>query len=281
MIFWKMHGLGNDYMVINDFDCSITEETRKYLVKLCKQRFAVGADGLLLIQQSNIADVRMRIFNIDGGEAEMCGNGIRCLAKFCFEQHLITKSQIDVETLAGIKKCTLTIDQGTGDVTEIEVDMGVPLFDRKDIPMLGDGTFINQELIIEKERYQATCLSVGNPHCVIFIEDIENFPVETIGSIIENHTLFPKRVNVEFVQILNDHELVMRVWERGVGETSACGTGACASVVASKMLNKTSGNVRVQLKGGPLTISFGERIIMTGPAEKIFEGSLFQRYKND
>jgi len=269
--FWKMHGLGNDYIVIDNRHGEIKEEVIPGLArKLCRRRFSVGSDGILLVYDSNVADVRMRMFNPDGSEAEMCGNGIRCFIKFCYENAIVSKLDPVVETLAGLKRVWLTVKDGK--VVSVKVDMGKPEFDRRKIPMVGEGTFINQNLKVDGNQYNATVLSVGNPHCVIFVDNVDEFPVEDIGPKIENNALFPNRVNVEFVEVPSRRELRVRVWERGAGETLACGTGACASVVAAKTLNKIDGLATVHLLGGDLEIEYRDRIFMTGPAEKVFEG---------
>jgi diaminopimelate epimerase len=274
MKFWKMHGLGNDYVVIDNRDAKISDsEAAELAVKLCKRRFSVGADGVLFVSNSAVADVKMRIFNADGSEAEMCGNGIRCFAKYCYENGIARKSEIVVETLAGVKRTWLTVEGGV--VQSVMVDMGVPELERSKIPMTGEGKFINEPLRVNGDSYKATCLSVGNPHCVIFV-DSADFPVEHVGSKIENHPLFPKRTNVEFAQILGENEVKVRVWERGCGETLACGTGACATVVAGKLLGKLGEKVRVHLLGGDLTVEYGDRLFLNGAAEKVFEGTLFK-----
>lgn len=272
--FWKMHGLGNDYIVIDNMENILSEKEKTSLaVKLCRRKFSVGADGLILIEKSFVADVKMRIFNSDGSEAEMCGNGIRCLAKYCYENKIVLKEELKVETLAGVKKVWLNLDNG--EVKSVKVDMGYPIFEREYIPMVGDGLCINEELKIEDKKFNITCLSLGNPHCVIFLDDVENFPVEKFGPLIENHKLFPKRVNVEFVKVLNMGELKIRVWERGCGETFACGTGACASVVAGNLLGKVGRKVVVHLVGGDLNIEYLGSIFLEGSVEKVFEGKLF------
>lgn len=274
MKFWKMHGLGNDYIIIDNRDGRIGESEISNLArKLCERRFSVGADGLLLVYDSAVADARMKIFNADGSETEMCGNGIRCFAKYCYENNIAKKKELKIETLAGVKKVWLTIRNG--EVKGAKVDMGSPVLKRGSIPMLGRGTCIDEDLEVDGERFKVTCLSVGNPHCVTFVEDIKNFPVHKIGPRIEGHKLFPKRVNVEFVQVQNKWELSVRVWERGCGETLACGTGACASVVAGNLLKKIDSKATVHLLGGDLEIEYSESILMTGPAEKVFEGNLF------
>ncbi|MEM2939439.1 MAG: diaminopimelate epimerase [Candidatus Bathyarchaeia archaeon] len=271
--FWKMHGLGNDYIVIDNRGGKLNDDAISLLArKLCRRRFSVGADGLLLLYNSVAADVKMRIFNADGSEAEMCGNGIRCLAKYCYENGIVNKREINVETLAGIKSVWLEIVDGR--VRSATVDMGNPSFERGRIPVVGEGKFIDEEIKVDDALFRATCLSVGNPHCVIFVNEVEGFPVEYYGPKIENHSMFPRRINVEFVQVLRKDLLKVRVWERGVGETLACGTGACASVVAGSILGKVDRECTVQLLGGELKIRYAEndRVFMTGPAEKVYSG---------
>jgi len=273
MKFWKMHGLGNDYIVIDNRDEKISgAEATELAIKLCKRRFSVGADGLLLVSNSAVADVKMRIFNADGSEAEMCGNGIRCFAKYCYENDIARKNELVVETLAGNKRTWLNVENGV--VQLVMVDMGIPELERSSIPMAGQDTFINEALQVDGEAYKATCLSVGNPHCVIFVDGVDYFPVERVGSKIENHPLFPNRTNVEFAQVLSENEVKLRVWERGCGETLACGTGACATVVAGNLLRKLGGKVRVHLLGGDLEVEYADRLLMNGAAEKVFEGTL-------
>ena len=272
--FWKMHGLGNDYVLVDNRDQKIREGNLGQLAKrLCKRRFSIGADGLLLLYNSSVADLKMRIFNADGTEAEMCGNGIRCFAKYCYENDVVDKTELSVETLGGMKSIWLELQNGK--VGAVKVDMGRPILEREQIPVLGEGRCIGEELEVDGATFKMTCLSVGNPHCVIFIDDVENFPVAELGPKIENHQLFPNRINVEFAQALGRDQLKVRVWERGVGETLACGTGACAASVAGNLLGKTDGKIVVHLLGGDLCIDYQEdRILMTGPAEKVFEGTL-------
>lgn len=269
--FCKMHGIGNDYIIIDNRESIIKEEDIISLAKrICERRFSIGADGLLLLQDSRIADVKMRIINSDGSEAEMCGNGIRCFAKFCYDNAIIDKKEFLIETLAGNKKVNLTIEDGK--VINVLINMGKPSFERKSIPMKGEGRCVNEPLMIRDKIFYITCLSVGNPHCVIFVDDVINFPVTDFGPKIENSPIFLNRVNVEFTQIINRNEIKVRVWERGVGETLACGTGACAAVVASNILNKIDQKVIVQLLGGELQIEYDENILMSGSAEKAFKG---------
>jgi diaminopimelate epimerase len=274
MKFWKMHGLGNDYIVIDNRDGKAVDKDASALAKrLCERRFSIGADGLLLVSGSKAADVRMRIFNADGSEAEMCGNGIRCFAKFCYEKSIVKKENFTVETNAGIKHVWLTVNDAG--VTLVKADMGAPNWDRKSLPMNGQGPCINEPLQVDdEETYNVTCLSMGNPHCVIFVENVDEFPVEYIGPIIENNEAFPKRTNVGFVQVLNKNELKVRVWERGCGETLACGTGTCAAVAVANKLGKVKDKVTVHVLGGDLQVEVGKTLFLSGAAEKVFEGRL-------
>jgi diaminopimelate epimerase len=274
MKFWKMHGLGNDYVVIDNRDESIgAQEGANLAKKLCQRKYSVGADGLLLVSNSSVADVRMRIFNPDGSEAEMCGNGIRCFSKYCYETNVVRKTEFRVETGAGVKPVWLTLDRQ--EVKAVRVDMGLPNWDRSSLPMLGEGPCINEDLEVEDENYKVTCLSMGNPHCVIFVDKVDNFAVEYVGPLFESHTAFPRRTNVGFVQVLNADELKVRVWERGCGETLACGTGACAAVAAANRLGKVGSKVTVHLLGGDLQVEIAGSVFMAGSAEKVFEGILF------
>lgn len=269
-----MHGLGNDYIVIDDRKNLIQEtEISKLAQRLCERRFSIGADGLILVYNSASADTRMRIFNLDGSEAEMCGNGIRCFSKYCYENNIIRKKEFTVETLGGLKKIKLTTKKDT--VSHISVDMGSPIFEKSQIPMKGSGTCVNEDLTIDEDTFQITCLSIGNPHCVIFVNNVDDVPLELIGPKIENHSLFPNRINVMFAEILSNNKLKMRSWERGCGETLACGTGACAVATVGNMIKKTEQKIIMSLRGGNLEIDAGEHVIMKGPAEKVFEGSLF------
>ena len=273
--FWKMHGLGNDYVVVDNRDQKISAEHASAVAKqVCERRFSVGADGLLLVCASKIADVKMRIFNADGSEAEMCGNGIRCFAKYCYENDITKKTEFSVETLAGIKHVWLTLNGN--EVGAVKVDMGAPNWQRSSLPMLGQGTAINDKLEVDGKSYNVTCLSMGNPHCVTFVENVNSFPVGTVGPIIENNKAFPKRTNVGFVQVLNRNELRVRVWERGCGETLACGTGTCAAVAAANKLGKVGNKVTVHVLGGDLEVEVGESLFLSGAAEKVYEGTLFK-----
>jgi diaminopimelate epimerase len=274
MRFWKMHGLGNDYVVIDNRSQTISEAQAGPLAKkLCERRFSIGADGLLLVYPSSVAEVKMRIFNSDGSEAEMCGNGIRCFSKFCYENGVTNKKEFTVETLAGIKHVWLFL---TGSqVDTVKVDMGAPNWERSALPMQGEGQCVNCDLTVGNERYQVTALSMGNPHCVIFVDNVDQFAVQQVGPAVENHPVFPKRVNVGFVQVLSKNELKVRVWERGCGETLACGTGTCAAVAAANRLGKVKNKVTVHVLGGDLQVEIGKTIFLIGAATKVFEGKLF------
>jgi diaminopimelate epimerase len=275
MHFWKMHGLGNDYIVIDNRDQKITNAYSAELAKkICERRFSVGADGLLLVSKSTVADVKMRIFNSDGSEAEMCGNGIRCFSKYCYENGVVKRDEFSVETLSGVRHVWLTVKNK--EVVAVKVNMGEPNWGRSSLPMKGKGDCIDSDLDVDGEKFKVTCLSMGNPHCVIFVDCIDNFPVEEIGSKIENHKAFPKRTNVGFVEILNENELNVRVWERGCGETLACGTGTCAAVAAANKLGKVGNKVTVHLLGGNLQVEVGKNIFLIGAAEKVYEGTLFK-----
>jgi len=274
MRFWKMHGLGNDYIVIDNRDEKISGDDAARLAKrLCERRFSVGADGLLLVSCSKVADAKMRIFNADGSEAEMCGNGIRCFAKYCYENGVVKKSEFPIETLSGLKRVWLTVKRD--EVKTVRVDMGPPNWERSSLPMVGHGACINENLDVNGEAFKVTCLSVGNPHCVIFVDKVDDFPVDQIGPKIENHKAFPKKTNVGFVQVLNNNQLKVRVWERGCGETLACGTGTCAAVAVANRLGKVTNKVTVHMLGGDLQVQVDERLYLSGPAEKVFEGTLF------
>jgi diaminopimelate epimerase len=278
MQFWKMHGLGNDYVVIDNRDEKIPDKGKNLsnvATQLCERRFSIGADGLLLVYASKVADVKMRIFNSDGSEAEMCGNGIRCFSKYCYENGIVQKTEVTVETLGGIKHIWLTLEGK--EVSLIKVDMGAPQWERSAIPMLGEGKeAINETIKVDDEPYTITALSMGNPHCVTFVENVDEFPVDYVGDLIEHDKVFPKKANVGFAQVKSKNEMHLRVWERGCGETLACGTGTCAAVAAANRLGKVGNKVAVHLLGGDLQIEIGKTILMSGAAEKVFQGTLFK-----
>ena len=274
MKFWKMHGLGNDYVIIDDRRKRINDKRLGTLARsLCRRRFSVGADGLLIVRNSKTADVRMRIFNSDGSEAEMCGNGIRCFAKYCYENGIVRRRIMNVETLSGNRRVELKTDKKN--TTNVRVNMGQPSFSRQSVPMVGQGECIDEPVTVGDRELRVTCLSMGNPHCVTFVEDVKSFPVHEIGPLLERHAYFPEGTNVEFVSVQSPQEIVVRTWERGVGETTACGTGTCASVAAASRLGKTERRVKVQLQGGELLVKLGDSAILEGPVEKVFEAELF------
>lgn len=273
--FTKMHGCGNDYIYVDGFKEKI-ENPCETAVSLSKRHFSVGSDGLIMICPSETADAKMKMYNADGSEGKMCGNGVRCVAKFVYDNGICKKNPLRIETLSGIKTVQLLI---TGEkVTGASVDMGAPVFSPSQIPVASDEPVIGREMYVGGELRYITCVSMGNPHCVIFVPDdfdLWNFEIEKIGPKIENDTLFPEKVNVEFVKKINDSLFEMRVWERGSGETYACGTGACATVAAACMNKLCSKNtdVTVKLKGGELTVRYGENsIIMTGETVTAYYG---------
>ncbi|HEY9205961.1 MAG TPA: diaminopimelate epimerase [Candidatus Methanoperedens sp.] len=275
--FTKMHGIGNDYIFIDCFAENLKNIDLKDLaIRMSDRHFGIGSDGIILIMpaESKENDFRYRIFNSDGSEAEMCGNGIRCAAKYVFEHGLTKKTNLRFETKAGIIKPEIVVEKSS--VKDVRVDMGEPVLERGRIPMIGQkGTVVNKELKLEGRSIKVTCVSMGNPHCVILVEDTEFKGFDELGKKIENHKAFPNRTNVEFVKIMNQKEIKMRVWERGAGETLACGTGACASVIACVLNKKTERNVIVHLKGGNIQVEWDEKtnhVFKTGPAVEVFEG---------
>jgi diaminopimelate epimerase len=272
--FTKMHGLGNDYVYMDAINQNI--ENRSELAKFVSDRhFGIGSDGLILICKSEKADFKMQMFNSDGTEAEMCGNGIRCVGKFVYDKGLTNKETITIETLAGIKTLVLTTENGK--MKTARVDMGEPILEPEKIPVISkENPVKNLKIKAEDKEFTFTCVSMGNPHAVTFIkEDVNKFDICKYGKILEIDKAFPKKANIEFINIVDDKTLKMRVWERGAGETLACGTGACASTVAAILNGYTSREVKVHLLGGDLSIEWNEKdnhIYMTGPATTVFEG---------
>ena len=272
--FTKMHGLGNDYVYMDAINQKI--ENRSDLAKVVSNRhFGIGSDGLILICKSNVADFRMQMFNSDGSEAEMCGNGIRCVGKFVYDKKMTNKDTVTIETLAGIKTLKLTIKNGK--VEKAKVDMGKPILEPERIPVISEGNPVkNLNLKLVDRDFKFTCVSMGNPHAISFIdEDVKDFELEKYGKLAEINQVFPKKTNVEFINIVDENNIKMRVWERGAGETLACGTGACASVVASILNGYTERFVTVELLGGNLEIEWSKddnHVYMTGPATTVFEG---------
>ncbi|WP_406678218.1 diaminopimelate epimerase [Moorella sp. ACPs] len=274
MHFVKMHGLGNDFVLVNALEEKLPGDLAELARRICHRRFGIGADGLILVLPSSRADLRMRIFNPDGSEPEMCGNGIRCFARYAYEAGLVRGPEIQVETLAGNIKPRLILKDGK--VAGVRVDMGEPRLERSQIPMAGEGSPVVEEPVpVAGTTWRGTCLSMGNPHCVFFVTDVGEAPVTTVGPAVENHPLFPQRTNVEFIEVLNRGELKMRVWERGAGETMACGTGACAAAVAGALTGRSNREVTVHLAAGDLQIEWSREnnhVYMTGPAVEVFRG---------
>lgn len=276
--FTKMTGLGNDYIYVDCTNGTKIKNVSEVTKKLSDRHFGIGADGLILIDKSENedADFKMRIFNSDGSEAEMCGNGIRCVAKYIHDNKLFDKDKISIETLAGIKKVKL-LEEPTGDCNEVIVDMGEPLFQDNNIPYDVFEAFNKDlDLDVKDGKMRFTVVSMGNPHAITFVEDVNNIDITSYGPEVENNPVFPNRTNVEFVQIIDKNNIKVRVWERGVGETFACGTGACAAVVACGLNGYTDENVNVELPGGELEIEWGKdnHIYMKGPAKTIFVGKI-------
>lgn len=274
--FSKMHGLGNDYVYV---DC--TQEKLPHPEEIAKRisdrRFGIGSDGLILICPSEKADFEMRMFNADGSEGRMCGNGIRCVGKYVYDHGLTEKTDLEIDTKSGIKHLKLVTEDGK--VTFVEVQMGKASLRPKDIPVETDyDDFISQPMLVGGEAYLVTCVSMGSPHAVIFSDEIDTLPLERIGPLFEHHEKFPERINTEFVQVIDRNTLNMRVWERGSGETFACGTGACASVVAAVLNGHCDydSEVTVQLQGGNLLITYLQdgSVIMKGPAAHVFDGTM-------
>jgi diaminopimelate epimerase len=276
MKFTKMQGAGNDYVYVNCFEETVANP-QQVAIQVSNRNFGIGSDGLILIMPSDKADVRMRMFNSDGSESEMCGNGIRCVAKYAYDHGIVSKTEITAETGAGI--LTLQLVPGNdGTVEKVRVNMGPPRLTRGEIPMTGDAAarVIAEPLIILDRTFQITCASMGNPHCVIFVDDVENFPVSTYGPLIENHEMFPRRTNVEFVQIFSRAEVRQRTWERGAGETLACGTGSSAVTAACVLNDLTGKQILNHLLGGDLEMEWAQdgNIYMTGPAVEVFNGEI-------
>jgi len=276
MKFTKMQGAGNDYVYVNCFEETV-QDPAAVAIKVSNRNFGIGSDGLILIMPSETADVKMRMFNSDGSESEMCGNGIRCVAKYAYDHGIVAKKEISAETGAGV--LTLQLVTGAGDkVIKVRVNMGPPRLTRKEIPMLGnpDDKVLSEPLNILHSTFNITCASMGNPHCVIFVDDVANFPVEKYGPLIENHDLFPRRTNVEFVQVISRTEVRQRTWERGAGETLACGTGSSAVTAACVLNGLTERSILNHLSGGDLEMEWGAdgNIYMTGPAVEVFTGEI-------
>lgn len=276
MMFFKMQGLGNDYVYIDCINGKEPIDIKNLTNRLSNRHFGVGSDGLILLCKSKVADLKMRMFNSDGSEAQMCGNGIRCVAKLAYELGLICEEITTIETLSGIK--TLKLNIVNGKVKTVEVDMGAPILEATKIPVSSSAKIedkkVKAEVKVKNKKIELTCVSMGNPHAVTFVNDIKNFKVAEYGPILENADIFPEKANIEFVEVVDKNNIKMRVWERGSGETLACGTGACSSVVASSLNGYTERKVNVQLLGGNLEIEWkpNNHVHMTGPAVTVFKG---------
>ena len=275
MKFTKMEGLGNDYVYINCFQEKV-ENPGELAIRYSNRHFGIGSDGVILIKPSEIADFCMDMYNADGSRSEMCGYGIRCVGKYVYDYGLTDKTEISVETLAGIKYLKLILKDGKVDL--VTVDMGEPELQADKIPVaLRLDEVIDQPIQVGNTVYQMTCVSMGNPHAVVFVDAVDKFPLETVGPLFEHHVMFPNRVNAEFIEVLNRKEVNMRVWERGTGETLACGTGACASTVACILNHKTEDEITLHLLGGDLKVAWDReknKIYMTGPARVVFDGEI-------
>lgn len=273
MRFTKMQGIGNDYIYINCFEEQV-DDPAALSVRLSDRHFGIGGDGIILIKPSKNGDAEMDLYNADGSRAKMCGNGIRCVGKYVYERGIAQKDVLKIDTQSGVK--TLYLDVDNGQVRSIRVNMGQPGLTPEAIPTTLPGVE-NQTITAAGQDWTATCVSMGNPHCVIFVDDVEHFPLETVGPVLEHHPVFPERANIEFVRLCGENEVEMRVWERGSGETWACGTGACAVAVACVMTGRTGRRVLVHLRGGDLEIFWNEQtneVEMTGPAEFVFDGEV-------
>lgn len=277
MKFTKMHGCGNDYIYVDGNKEQIAAEDKPELVKrLSDRHFGIGGDGVIFINPSKEADFEMEMYNMDGTRAEMCGNGIRCVAKFVYDKGLTNQRNVSIVSCGKVKYLELNVENGK--VSTVKVNMGAPVLKASDIPVIADGEeVISEQIEVGEEIYKMTCVSMGNPHAVVFVKDVASLPLEEIGPMFENHVRFPKRINTEFVKVLDSETIEMRVWERGTGETLACGTGACASAVACVLNGLTGEEVTVKLLGGNLQIRWDRSenlVYMTGPASTVFEGEI-------
>ncbi len=277
MKFTKMHGCGNDYIYVDGAKEQIPQDKKPKIVRhLSDRHFGIGGDGVIFINPSDEADFEMEMYNMDGSRAEMCGNGIRCVAKFVYDKGLTQKTSVSIISCGQIKYLDLFIENGK--VSTVKVNMGSPILKAEDIPVITDKEeVIAEEIEVGDGIYEMTCVSMGNPHAVIFVDEVSSLPLEKMGPLFENHVRFPKRINTEFVKVLDEETVEMRVWERGTGETLACGTGACATVVACILNGLTKEQVTVKLLGGNLQIQWDRNanlVYMTGPASTVFEGEI-------
>lgn len=272
--FTKMHGISNDYIYVNAFATEVPNPPEAAR-KVSDRRTGIGGDGLILIRPSDTVHARMEMYNADGSRGAMCGNGIRCVGKFVFDRGLAKANPLKIDTDSGVK--VLFLELKDDKVVRVTVDMGEPILDGPHIPVAAPGRVIDQPLAVDGKSYRVTCVSMGNPHCVTFVDAVEPLEVEKIGPKFEHHAFFPNRVNTEFIQVVSPTELNMRVWERGSGETWACGTGACAAAVAAVLNKKAGRRETIHLRGGDLEIEWREEdnhVYMTGPAEEVFEGTI-------
>lgn len=280
MKFTKMHGCGNDYVYVNLFEETI-KDPAAFSIQISDRHFGIGSDGLITIGPSDIADFRMRIYNADGSEAEMCGNGVRCVGKYVYDHKLTDKTTVKVETGAGIKILDLVVKNGL--VEQVKVDMGEPILEPEQIPVESQmNPVIADSIEVDGKEWKMTCVSMGNPHAVVFVDDVDHFELEKIGPKFENHKRFPKRTNTEFCELISRTEAKMRVWERGSAETWACGTGTCATAMACILNGYTEDKVLIHLRGGDLTIEYDRdtnHVFMTGPATEVFQGEV-EEYEN-
>jgi len=275
MKFTKMQGIGNDYVYVNCFTETV-EDPAKTARFVSDRHFGIGSDGLILIKPSETADFEMDMYNADGSRAGMCGNGIRCVAKYVYDYGLTDKTSITISTGSGEKQ--LELEEEEGKVSSVKVDMGAPVLEAARIPAdFGKSPVVDTPITVQGKTYQATCVSMGNPHCIVPVEDVDGLEIEKIGPDFEHHVCFPERVNTEFIRVLDENTVQMRVWERGAGETWACGTGACAVAVACVLNGWTKEKVLVKLRGGDLRIHWDretDRVYMTGPAAVVFDGEI-------
>jgi len=275
MRFTKYHGIGNDFIIIDGIREKLPSQIKETAKALCHRNFGIGGDGLIVVLPSERADIRMQIINSDGSEAEMCGNGIRCFARYVYEAGHIKQPKFTVETLAGIMIPELILEKGI--VNGVTVDMGIPSLKRADVPMLGDTEqAINVPLEVLDTTFSITSVLMGVPHCIVFVDDVSKVDLQKYGPALETHAAYPRKTNVHFVQVINENEMKMRIWERGAGITLACGTGACGTLVAAAVNKKTGKKARIELPGGILNIEWAENnhVYMTGPAELVFSGEV-------
>ena len=279
MKFTKMHGCGTDCVYVNGFTEKVADKP-KAVVALSDRHFGIGSDGVIFINPSQQADFEMEMYNADGTRAEMCGNGIRCVGKYVYDHGMTDKTSITVESFGKVKYLDLTVENGK--VVKVKVNMGKPELTAKDVPVVSvHEQVIDEEIIVKEKSYRMTCVSMGNPHAVVFMDDVEHLAIEEIGPYFENHERFPNRTNTEFVQVIDDSHVKMRVWERGTGETLACGTGCCATAVACVLNRLTGAHVTVQVLGGEIEIYWDQKenlVYMTGPAVTVFEGDTEEAY---